>query len=165
MADPTRREATVAWHDAAELVTHLATLDGLAYVRGVRDGELPPDPMMEALGIRVVEAEPGHVVLEAVPAGQHLNLGGQVHGGFLSTMMDCATGFALQTTVPAGSAPPHVAASYAFLRAGRPGGALRCIGEVLRAGGRLGHVRAEVLDAEGNLLATGQTTHAIVTFA
>jgi acyl-CoA thioesterase len=165
MADPTRREATVSWHDAAELVPHLSTLDGLAYVRGVRDGELPPDPMMEVLGIRVVEAEPGRVAMEAVPGGQHLNLGGLVHGGFLSTMMDCATGFALHTTLAPGQSPPHVAAAYAFLRTSAAGSALRCTGEVLRAGGRLGHVRAEVRDDGGNLLATGQTTHAVLTFA
>jgi hypothetical protein len=85
MADPTRREATVSWHDAAELVPHLTTLDGLAYD--------------------------------------------------------------------------------AFLRTSAAGSALRCTGEALRAGGRLGHVRAEVRDDGDNLLATGQTTHAVLTFA
>jgi uncharacterized protein (TIGR00369 family) len=160
--DPTRRETTVSWHDPAEVLRRLVALDGLAYVRAVRDGELPPDPLMEALGIRVSEAEPGRVVMTAEPAGQHLNLGGIVHGGFLSTLMDCATGFALHTTVPAGSTTPHVAVAYSFLRSGREGVALRCAGEVLRAGARLGHVRAAVHDADGRLLATGETTHAIV---
>jgi acyl-CoA thioesterase len=159
---PERLEATVSWHDPAQVLPRLVALDGLAYVRAVRDGELPPDPLMEALGIRVVEAEPGRVVMTAEPAGQHLNLGGIVHGGFLSTLMDCATGFALHTTVAPGSTTPHVAAGYQYLRSGRAGVALRCTGEVLRAGGRLGHVRAEVRDADDRLLATGETTHAIV---
>ena len=160
--DPTRREATVSWHDPADVLPRLVALDGLAYVRAVRDGELPPDPLMETLGISVLEAEPGRVVMVADPAGQHLNLGGIVHGGFLAILMDCASGFALHTTVPAGSTTPHVAVAYAFLRSGREGVALRCTGEVLRAGSRLGHVRAEVHDADGRLLATGETTHAIV---
>ncbi|HEU4657042.1 MAG TPA: PaaI family thioesterase [Capillimicrobium sp.] len=156
------RTATVSWHDPADVLPHLAGLDGLGYVEAVRDGRLPGDPMMEALGIRVTEVERGRVVMTAVPEGQHMNLGGVVHGGFLSTLMDCATGFAFHSTLPPRATAPHVSASYGFLRFGRPGAELRCEARVLRAGGRVGHIRAEVHDAEGRLLATAETTHAVV---
>jgi uncharacterized protein (TIGR00369 family) len=154
--------ATVSWHDPDEVLPLLLGLDGLGYVQAVRDGQLPPDPLMEALGLRVVEAEHGRVAMAAEPRGPHMNLGGIVHGGFLSTLMDCASGFALHTTLPAGSTAPHVSASYHFLRAGRPGVTLRCDAEVLRTGERVGHVRAEVRDADDRLIATGETTHAVV---
>ena len=156
------RTATVSWHDPEQVIPHIIGLDGLAYVTAVRDGELPADPMMEALGIEVVEAEHGRVVMAAAPSGPHMNLGGIVHGGFLSTLMDCATGFALHTTLPAGGTAPHVSAAYSFLRAGRAGVKLRCEARVLRAGTRLGHVRCEVTDDDGRLVATGETTNAVI---
>jgi uncharacterized protein (TIGR00369 family) len=157
-----QRTATVRWHDPGDVLPHVAHLDGLGYVEAVRDGRLPADPMMEALGIEVAEVERGRVLLTAVPAGPHMNLGGAVHGGFLSTMMDCATGFALHSTLPTAATGPHVSAAYGFLRFGIPGVELRCEGRILRAGARVGHVRAEVHDADGRLLATAETTHAVV---
>ena len=90
-------------------------------MRAVRDGQRPGDPLMvEHLGIRVTAAEPGRVAMEVVPAADHLNLGGIVHGGLLSTLMDSATGFALHTTLAPGDTPPHLAASYQVHRHGAP---------------------------------------------
>jgi uncharacterized protein (TIGR00369 family) len=137
-------------------------LDGLAYIRAVRDGVLPADPLMVLLGITVVEAEPGRVVLEATPGADHLNLGGITHGGFLSTVMDSATGFALHTTLKPAQTPPHLAASYRFLAMARPGVTLRASAEVLKSGTTIGHVRVDLRDVAGRLVATGETTNAIV---
>ncbi|MCW2993464.1 MAG: hypothetical protein JWQ18_959 [Conexibacter sp.] len=137
-------------------------LDGLAYIRAVRDGGLAADPLMQTLGIRVTEAEPGHVVMESTPDAAHLNLGGMVHGGYLSTLMDSVTGYALHTTLKPGETPPHLAASYRFLTYGRPDVTLTTTGTVLKSGRTVGHVRAEIHDADGRLVATGETTHAVV---
>jgi acyl-CoA thioesterase len=136
--------------------------DGLTYVRAVRDGQRPGDPLMVHLGIRVVQAEPGRVAMEVTPTADHLNLGGIVHGGLLSSLMDSATGFALHTTLAPGDTPPHLSASYRFLGMARAGVALRASAEVLKAGSRIGHVRVDVRDAAGRLVATGETTHAVV---
>jgi uncharacterized protein (TIGR00369 family) len=136
--------------------------DGLTYVRAVRDGRRPGDPLMEHLGIRVTVAEPGRVAMEVVPTADHLNLGGIVHGGLLSTLMDSATGFALHTTLAPGDTPPHLAASYRFIGMARAGVALRASAAVLKAGSRIGHVRVDVRDAADRLVATGETTHAVV---
>jgi acyl-CoA thioesterase len=160
---PKRQSTTVSWHDATGVLPRILALDGLAYVQAVARGELPPDPLMEVLGIAVTEAERGRVVMEAVPQPGHLNLGGIVHGGFLSTLLDCATGFALHTTFEPGQTGPHVQVAYGFLEAARAGERLRCEGNVLRSGGRLGHVRAEVTGADGRVIATGQTTNAVMT--
>lgn len=137
-------------------------LDGLAFVEGVRDGRRPADPFMVSLDIRVTEASRGRVVMEATPGADHLNLGGIVHGGYLSTLMDSATGFALHSTLAPGDTPPHLAASYRFLSMARAGVALRATAEVLKAGSRIGHVRVELRDAADRLVATGETTHAVV---
>lgn len=137
-------------------------LDGLAFVEGVRDGRWPADPFMVALGIRVTAAERGRCVMEATPGDDHRNLGGIVHGGYLSTLLDSVTGFALHTTLKPGDTPPHLSASYRFLSMARPGVALVASAEVLKAGRSIGHVRAELRDAAGRLVATGETTHAVV---
>lgn len=156
------RSAKVTWHEPDELLPHLKDLDGLSYVLAVRDGRLPPDPLMEAMGIHVVAAEPGRVAMTCMPAGGHLNLAGLIHGGVLSTLLDAATGYALHTTLPVMATAPHVSVAYQFMRAGKAGVELRCEGVVVRRGRRLGHVRGELHDADGRLLATGETTHAVV---
>jgi len=156
------QQATVTWHDPAEVYPQIVGLDGLGYVLAVRDRIVPPDPLMESLGIRLVEVAPGTVAVVCTPTGAHLNHAGTVHGGMLSTLLDCATGFAVHTTLPVNTTAPHVSVSYQFMRAGRKGIELRCTGEVIRKGRRLGHVRGEIHDATGRLLATGETTHAVV---
>jgi len=159
---PQRKSTTVSWHEPDAVKDEAQALDGIAYVRAVRDGTLPADPLMEALGLRVIEAQDGRVVVSGEPAELHLNLGGVVHGGYLSTLMDCATGYALHTVLSRGRTAPHVSATYNFLRIGLEGVALRCEATVLRSGDRIGHVRAEVTDMEGRLLATGETVHVTI---
>ena len=67
-------------------------------------GELPPPPIAETLGFRLVEAEPGHAVFECEPAEYHYNPIGIVHAGLAMTLMDSAMGLAFVTTLaePAG---------------------------------------------------------------
>jgi acyl-CoA thioesterase len=137
-------------------------VDGLTFVEEVRDGRRPADPFMVSLEIRVTEAGPGRVVMEATPGEEHLNLGGIVHGGYLSTLMDSATGFALHTTLAPGDTPPHLQASYRFVAMAWRGVTLRASAEVIKAGRRIGHVRVELRDAADRLVATGETTHAVV---
>jgi acyl-CoA thioesterase len=122
----------------------------------------PFDPFMDHLGIRVVESSPGTVVMAITPGPEHLNLGGIVHGGLLSTLMDSATGWALHTTLPEGSTPPHLAVAYRFLSMAHPAIELRATATVLKTGARIGHVRVEIHDTSNRLIATGETTHAVV---
>lgn len=44
----------------------------------------------------------------------------------------------------------------------RAGVALTATAEVLKAGSRIGHVRVDLRDAADRLVATGETTHAVV---
>jgi acyl-CoA thioesterase len=122
----------------------------------------PFDPFMDHLGIRVVASSPGTVTMEITPGPEHLNLGGIVHGGLLSTLMDSATGWALHTTLPAGSTPPHLAVAYRFLSMAHAGVPLRATATVLKTGSRIGHARVEIHDTSDRLIATGETTHAVV---
>jgi acyl-CoA thioesterase len=137
-------------------------VDGLTYIREVRDGQRPGDPFMEALRIRVTEADHGRVVLECTPGPEHGNMGAFAHGGYLSTIMDSATGFALHTTLEPGFTPPHLSAAYRFIAMARIGVTLRATAEVLKSGKRIGHVRVDLRDVADRLVATGETTHAVM---
>lgn len=157
-----RNETTVHWHDATDVLPQIVAMDGLAYIRAVAAGELPCDPLMEVLGIRVTEVERGRVVTVAEPQPQHMNLGGIAHGGYLSTILDCTSGFALHSTLAPGHSAPHVQVSYQFVRVAPPGSVLRCEAVVRRSGRRLGQVEARVTDGAGRLIAAGETTNAVL---
>jgi uncharacterized protein (TIGR00369 family) len=157
-----RNEAIVHWHDATQVLPRILALDGLGYVQAVAAGELPCDPLMEVLGIRVTEVERGRVVTTAEPQPQHMNLGGIAHGGYLSTILDCTSGFALHSTLEPGHSAPHVQVSYQFVRVAPPGSVLRCEATVRRSGRRLGQVEARLTDAAGRLIAAGETTNAVL---
>lgn len=49
-----------------------------------------------------------------------------------------------------------------FVEGVRAGVALTATAEVLKAGSRIGHVRVDLRDAADRLVATGETTHAVV---
>jgi acyl-CoA thioesterase len=114
------------------------------------------------MGLTITEVEPGEVTLVATPATHHVNLGGFLHGGYVSTLLDVATGYALLSTLPQGATAPHISASYQFLSSGPDGVQYVGRGEVLRAGNRVAHVRGELRTGDGRLLAVAQTTHAII---
>jgi uncharacterized protein (TIGR00369 family) len=154
--------ATVHYHAPSDLLPLIRAADGLTFVQAVRDGLLPPDPFIQANGLTVTEVEPGRVTFVATPGRHQVNFGGFLHGGYVSTLLDCATGYAVMSTLPQGATAPHVAASYQFLSSGPEEAQVICRGEVLRAGTRVAHVRGELRSQDGRLLAVAQTTHAII---
>ncbi len=153
---------SVSFHEPADILPRLLALGGLAYAEAVRDGHLPPDPFIEAMGFRLVEVAPGRVTYAAVPAPHHLNIAGTMHGGYMCALLDCATGYAMLTTLSPGSTAPHVALSHQFLDSRPSGVEVRCVGELLRRGRRIGHVRGELRAADDRLLAVAHSTHAVI---
>lgn len=153
---------SVTFHESADLLPRLLGLGGLAFAEAVRDGRLPPDPFIEAMGFRLVEVAPGRATYAAVPAPHHLNIAGTMHGGYMCALLDCATGYAMLTTLRPGSTAPHVSLSHQFLDSRPSGAEVRCTGELLRSGRRVGHVRGELRAADGRLLAVAQSTHAVI---
>src|SRR5213082_4118565 len=56
-----------------------------------------PAGWMETLGARIVEAEPGRVVLELIAGPEHRHGGGVVQGGVITQIADAAMGMSLAT--------------------------------------------------------------------
>mgnify|MGYP006282807529 FL=1 len=144
-----------------DLVTReeLAGMSGLDFIRGMLEGRLPHPPIAGPMGMRLIEAEAGRVVFEAVPGFRHYNPLGAVHGGWFGTVLDSAGSCAVQTMMPAGQGYTTLEYKVNMLRAvSLEAGALHVTGEVLRVGRRTGVAEARVADAFGRSYATGLVT-------
>jgi len=142
-------------HDPVEAARDLAQLDGLTAMRAMIAGEIPPPPIALLLGFDLVEVEPGRVVFAAEPGDQHYNPIGMVHGGLAATLIDSATGCAVHTTLPAGTAYTTTDVQVRFVRPiTRDTGRIECVGEVVHRGRTLATAEARVM-AGDRLLAHG----------
>src|SRR4051794_25101211 len=109
-------------------------------------GEGPtPGPFSALLGFRYVRVDAEEAVVEADPTAEHCNGAGIVHGGFLASLLDTTTGWAVHARVPAGTAAPHVHLSVQYVRAAVPGEVLVCRAHCVAAGSRIGSTEAEIL--------------------
>jgi uncharacterized protein (TIGR00369 family) len=145
--------------DAQVLAEAARALPGIEFLRAIRDGRLPPAPMAELLGFRLVEVEPGQAVFEVVPGERHYNPIGVVHGGLAMTLLDSAMGCAVQTQVPAGAAYATLEAKTNLTRPiTSDTGKLRAIGKLVHMGARVATAEARLVDGEGKLFAHATTT-------
>lgn len=137
----------------------LASMSGLDYARGMRDGTLPGPPLGQTLNFRVTEVDAGRVVVEGAPGPAHANTSGQPHGGWYGAVLDTAMGCAVMTTVPQGSAYTTLEYRVNITRAIPLGTRVRAEGLVQHAGRSTGVARGEIRGADdGVLYATGATT-------
>jgi uncharacterized protein (TIGR00369 family) len=122
-------------------------------------GELPPPPILQLLGIRMVEVEHGRVVFEVTPAEQHYNGMGVAHGGLAATLMDSALGVAINSAAPEGKTFTTLELKVNYTRPITVAtGPIRCEGTVIHVGGRTATAEARIVDRAGKLYAHGTTT-------
>jgi uncharacterized protein (TIGR00369 family) len=117
------------------------------------------NPLLEHLGVRLVEWTPGNCVLLLDIEARHLNRQSSLQGGVIATLLDSAGGYAgLKTSedTPAGNAVT-VMLTISYLDGVRQG-RLRAEGHVTRAGRRLYFASGRLLAEDGRLLATAQGT-------
>lgn len=153
------RTRTVTWADPALYAWRATAASGLDTLRRVAGGELPPGPMHELMGIRLVEVSDGRAVFAATPAEFHYNPGGYVHGGFPATILDSAMGCAVYSTLPRGTNYTTVELKVNYLRPITAAtGPVRAIGTVLHRGRRTALADGRLEDADGRLLAFATTT-------
>jgi uncharacterized protein (TIGR00369 family) len=136
----------------------------MEYLQAIKDGTLPPPPIALTLGMDLVELDDGRAVFAAEPAEYHYNPIGVVHGGLAATLLDSATGCAVQTTLPKGVAYTTLELKTNFTRAiTRDTGRVLCEAEVVHRGATIataeGRLRAE---SDGKLLAHGTSTCLII---
>ena len=139
-------------------------MSGLEFFRKMLAGEMPPPPMLELLGIRLVEVEEGRVVFTGDGRGALLQrhrrrarrLRGDAarHGARLRDQLGDAGRPPLHDARTEGE--PHAAA-----HAAKPA-QLRCEAKVVHVGGRTATSEGRIVDRNGKLYAHGTTTCIVV---
>jgi len=120
-----------------------------------------PGPFSALLGFRYVSVDEVESVVEADPGPEHCNGGGIVHGGFLASILDTTTGWAVHARLPEGTSAPHVHLSIQYVRVAVPGETLTCRARCASVGGRIGSTEAELVQ-RGAVVARAIGTHAVL---
>jgi uncharacterized protein (TIGR00369 family) len=149
----------VEWHDPAISASVVSSMNGLEFLRAIRDGLLPPPPIARLIGTRIVEVDVGKVVFECEPDEAVYNPIGLVHGGLVCTLADSVTGCAVQSTLEVGYVYTSIDINVSYLRAVTANsGTLRATGLVTRPGRRVAFARAEIVDGLGKVVATATSS-------
>ena len=153
------RTRTVSWHDPKPALALVAAMSGLEYLRGIRDGVIPPPPISMLLGMGIGTVEKGEVTFTLVPDESHYNPIGVVHGGVLVTLLDTVAGCAVHSTLEVGWRYTSIDINVSYLRAvGLDSGLLTFTGRVVKGGRRVAFATADATDAAGNLVATATSS-------
>lgn len=133
-------------------------LSGLQKLRLMMERDRLPS-FAPTLGVRLVEAAEGRVVLEGAPGAAHRNAGGTVHGGFIATLLDFACGFATLSRMQPGQGFTTLELKTSYHRAvPADGGTVRAEGGILAIGRRASFAEGRLTDAKGRLLASATST-------
>jgi uncharacterized protein (TIGR00369 family) len=115
------------------------------------------NPLLEVLGIRLVDADTGRAVFEIDVDARHLNRQRSLQGGVVATMLDAACGYAglcgHERRAAGHAVTVSLAISYlARVREGR----LQAVGQVTRMGRSVYFSSGELRGPAGELVATAQ---------
>jgi len=133
------------------------TVDRLAEVRERVDASL----FHRTVGMTLEHVADGEIDLALEVRPEHLNLMGTVHGGVIATLADSATGLAYRTVLEPGTTFTTSQLQVAYLAPGRRG-RLVARGRVVKRGRHTGYAEADVVDAEGRLLARATALLAVM---
>lgn len=129
----------------------------LELVHSMMAGEVPPPPIGELIGMRVVEASLDRAVFEMEASRRHANPMGTLHGGVLADIADGAMGVAWATALTEGETFTTLELKINFLK---PvwNATLRAEAQVVRRGRTVGLVQCEIRDEKGDLVAFATST-------
>lgn len=157
--EPHINSRTHTWTSAESLASKRAGQTGLEFMAALMAGEIAYPPSASTLDFTIAALELGTVTLEAVPAEYQYNAFGTVHGGVLSTWLDSAMGYAIQTTLGVGESFTTLDLTVRFIRGATAAtGPVRAVGKVEHRGGRTATATGELRDSGGKLLASATTT-------
>jgi uncharacterized protein (TIGR00369 family) len=148
------RSRTFSWSDPALTAAAVGTSSGLEMLQAMRDGKIPPPPILQLVGGTGFEVEEGKVTV-LMPAEEfHYNPLGTVHGGIIATLLDTAAGCTVHSTLPVGVGYTSLDLMTRFIKPVTvASGLLRCEGAIINRGRRTAVAEARLYDERGALLA------------
>jgi len=145
--------------EASTMAEERQKLTGLEYMRQVMTGEVPPSGMVQLMNFKLVEVSEGRAVFTIQPDERHYNGLGIAHGGLAATLLDSATGCAINTMMPAGKIFTTLEMKINYVRPmTRETGEVRCEANVIHVGGRIATAEGRIVDGNGKLFAHGTAT-------
>lgn len=144
--------------EAQKAYTEFEKFSGLELIQhSVKNGATYP--FAKLLGMRLIKAEEGHVILEAEPRYEFYNPMNRIHGGWLASIMDSVMGSAILTKLEAGVGAGTVQLSVNYVRkVNVESGILRATGHVTHAGRSMLTATGEIRDSKGELCVHGTGT-------
>ncbi len=141
----------------------MAEMTGRELMQALIDGKLPPPSIAETLSFRLVEVGDGYAVFEGETGPHLLNPLGTVHGGWVLTLIDSATGCAAHSLLPAGFGITTIETKANFTRPiYQDTGRVRAEARVVVRGRQIITAESRVVDANGRVLAHGSSTVMVV---
>ena len=135
------------------------SMSGLEYMRRLAAGELPPSGMAQLMNFRLVEVSEGHAVFVFRADERHYNGIGIAHGGLAATLLDSATGCAINTMMPAGRIFTTLEMKVNYVRPmRRETGEMRCEARVIHVSASTATAEGRIVDSEGKLYAHATAT-------
>ena len=148
--DPTANEGSYAF-------------SGIKYFRALMEGSIARPSMLELFDVSFEAAEPGLIVLTAIPTAEHYNPLGFVHGGYAAVLLDTCMAAAIVTSLEPGLSAVTLEYKINFIRPMfADTGVVRGEGRTLHVGRQMAIGEGKLLDATGRLLAHGTTTCHVV---
>ncbi|XP_076171413.1 acyl-coenzyme A thioesterase 13 [Ptiloglossa arizonensis] len=132
---------------------------GTELIKAVLDNVLKKPNYGQCLkNLQIVSAGNGNCKAELVVSDEHLNLGGSMHGGFISTLVDCVSTYAVMTQ---GNGVPGVSVdlNVSFMKAAFPGDLVTIDATTVRAGKTLAFLAVDITKNNGkDMIAHGRHT-------
>ena len=124
------------------------------------DNQLPTSPYGDFLGIKMLGYEDGNASCSIELQPQHLNTGGRVHGGVLTSLADTTAGVAVRSIRPEGQLTAATDLSISFIRPPK-GNELIATASVIHRGKQLYRVEMDIHSGD-KLVAKASATFMLV---
>jgi uncharacterized protein (TIGR00369 family) len=121
-------------------------------------GELPLPSMFQTMNIQPIHVEDGFAQITATPDDQHINTTGSVHGGYLATVMDTVTGFAVNSALTGDAHAVTIDLQTKMLRSPEPNKTYQAEGRIISVGKTIASSEGKMFDDDGNVYAWGSAT-------
>jgi uncharacterized protein (TIGR00369 family) len=115
-------------------------------------------PFADLLRLKLDQVAPGKATMSVEIRDELRQNNGVVHGGAIASLIDSTTAFAIIPLLEQSETVTTVDLTITYIRP-LVNGTVTCSAKVLRAGGRVIALAAEVFDAAGNLAASALTTY------
>ena len=115
-------------------------------------------PFAQLIGMCLIDLRPDEAVIAIQMRDDLRQPSGVLHGGVTATLIDTAMAFAVRTRLESGAKTATIDLTVQYLRP-HWSGIATCTACVLRAGNRIFAVSADVVNEEGELIATGLSTY------